>query len=498
MSLFGRLGTWASARLGNRKSEIVDPKSSPMGRFRSAPAPATMESILKPSARERWMGPAVAHYTPATVRETMASALSGNLVSQWHLFDLMEGTEPRIASNLATLKQALLVRPFVLQPHTVGEQAPTAEAIRRKQIVAEALRSFDNDPALDQNDWEDLLRDLADAWGKGISVQELNWTAKSHTGGTIIGLQSSRWMHPRFYGYSPLSTDADVLRLNLSALLADNPAAEVVMERMAREGVIRIDGDWATLPPDKYLAAVAKAKTGHPTAGALMRPLAWWWALSNFAGDWLVTAAQMFAVPIRWATYAQNTPANQIKLIEEMLAEMGSATWGAFPEGTDLQLKPGPAFGADHPNVAVLTAAHRAFDLAILGHTSESAGVRGSELANDRKRAFLEWAAGVLNTQIVPTVCRLNFGDTDAMPYFVAAEPSAKDWLAKAKRFKAMLNMGLPVSRRYYYDTMGIPQPAPGERVVGQQISRNESEGPQPEPGAPSDNGAPTTGDWTA
>jgi hypothetical protein len=47
-----------------------------------------------------------------------------------------------------------------------------------------------------------MVGDVLDAWGKGISVQELLWEIRPYEGGSIIAPRASRWVHPRHYGYA--------------------------------------------------------------------------------------------------------------------------------------------------------------------------------------------------------------------------------------------------------------------------------------------------------
>jgi phage gp29-like protein len=47
--------------------------------------------IITPSARDRWMTSRMKDYTPERVENTIRGAMTGNLLAQWEMFDLMEG-----------------------------------------------------------------------------------------------------------------------------------------------------------------------------------------------------------------------------------------------------------------------------------------------------------------------------------------------------------------------------------------------------------------------
>jgi phage gp29-like protein len=208
----------------------------------------------------------------------------------------------------------------------------------------------------------------------------------------------------------------------------------------------------------------------------MLRTLAWWWAASNFTSEWLLNLAQIFGVPIRWATYAQGTSKEQIDLIEEMLDNMGSAAWAAFPAGTTLDLKEAVKSGTDNPQMAFLNLFDKIADLLILGQTLTSemdksggsfaaAKVHGGVLS-DRKRALINWTVKLLNTQFVPTFCRLNFGDTAECPYFLGGGEEEEDAKTTADTFKVVLDSGAAIPRRHFYDKLGIPEPKAGEPVI--------------------------------
>lgn len=429
-----------------------------------------MLRFIQPQARDRWRVGSVANYTPDRVEQVLRGAFGGDLTSQWELFDLMEDTSPRIQKNLNELKQALQDHEWNIQPAARKGTEPSAEATRRAMLLEEAIWHCTPDPTLDENDFEDTLRDLADAWGKGISVQELHWAPRQTDVGPLIGLRATTWVHPRYYGYPPATTGPDRLMLKVSELAA-TPGTEVRL--------LNSEGNWAPFPPDKFLIGIAKQKTGHPIGGAMLRTLAWWWAAANFTGEWLLNLAQIFGVPIRWATYAQGTGKEQIDLIEEMLENMGSAAWAAFPAGTTLELKEAVKSGQDNPQKLFLDLFDKIVDLLILGQTLTSdtgnSGAGGGSLAlgkvhagvlTDRKRALINWTVKLLNTQFIPAFCRLNFSDTRECPYFIGGGEEEEDAKTTADTFKVVLDAGAPIPKRHFYDKLGIPEPKDGDPVI--------------------------------
>jgi len=85
------------------------------------------------------------------------------------------------------------------------------------------------------------------------------------------------------------------------------------------------------------------------------------------------------------------------------------------------------------------------------------------------------WAADILNQQFIAPFCRLNFGDTDEMPWFQPARKEAKDAKAMADRDKVLLDAGVEMPKAWFYERHEIPMPAAGDDVIGK---------PAPAPGA--------------
>lgn len=422
---------------------------------------AQLMQVVQVSARDRWQTARVSHYTPQQVEAVIMGAFSGDLRAQWEMFDLMEATWPRLQKNLNELKGVLDEHDWSLQAWAADGEQPDEDSLHRKRVVEEVIWHFRPDPTLDEGDFESMVRDLADAWGKGVSIQEIDWEVRRWEAGTLMGIRSTRWVHPRCYGYPISDTASDRLMLRTAELVPS-----------ATNGLA---SEWMPFPPDKFVVGIAKQKTGHAIGSALLRPLAWWWAVGNFTSEWLVNLAQVFGVPIRWATYAQGTPKAQIDAIEAMLENMGSAAWGAFPAGTTLELKEALKAGSDNPQLALLGMVDRLCDLLVLGQTLTSeAGDRGSQalgrvhadVLSGRRKSLLGWVVKTLNQQLIPSIVRLNFGDTQALPFFILADDREEDAKAVADTFEVALRSGIAIPRQYAYAKLGIPAPGPDDDVI--------------------------------
>ena len=438
---------------------------------------APMSSFILPSARDRWMASNLHFYTASVIENTARSAVSGNMMALWLMFDLMEQTWPRLSKNLNELKNAAVDLDWDLQAFAYEGQKPSKEAIRRKQAVKMVLWDMAPDKKKNENDFDDTLRDVLDAVGKGISVLETDWQQKQYPIGNLWRPRSTRWVHPRYYGYPPYGVGADELMLNAHEVLASNPS--LTFEQLAAEaGPLNIPPgpslQWIPFPPNRYIISIIKQKTGHPLTASLLRILGFFWAAQNFTWEWFINLAQIFGMPFRWVTYDPTQKA-LLPLIEQMLARMGSQAWGAFPDGTNLKMEKGVENTKDNPQKVLIDSCDEICDIVILGQTlTTTQGSRGSQsvgnihkdVRDERIRGVGRRAANTMNTEMIPAICRLNFGDDRECPTLIIPAEEEDSAIERAQRDQIILSSGADVPKSWYYERHSIPVPDAGEEVI--------------------------------
>lgn len=439
--------------------------------------PPALYTIIRPGAQDRWLGCVARSYDPQRIEQVLRGAMNGNLVDQWNLFDLMEDTWPRLSKNLNKLKRAVKSRMRNFKPWAEEDEPPTPEAKQRAKVASSALWKMRPKRDENQNGFDDTIYDILDAWGKGVALLEVDWEVRdSGKLGPIVAPQGTRYIHPRFYGY----TNAGWLGLNVheiksAAAAAGRPSGDITQAlTVDPEG----DGIYARIPPDKFLICICKARSGHPSITALLRPLAFWWSASNFTQQWFLNFAQIFGLPIRWANYDPNTPGLVDKVLD-MLENMGSAAYGAFPAGTTLELKEPMKAGSDNPQISVLDRADHNCDLLILGQSgttqiSAPGQSGGSNAANkvlegveeDIIEAACDYTESVLNEQSLPSITRLNFGDDQYCPEVCLEAYEEEDKKGVAEMFKVASDIGVKIPSTYAHKRLDIPEPAPEEEVL--------------------------------
>jgi phage gp29-like protein len=290
-----------------------------------------------------------------------------------------------------------------------------------------------------------MLFDALDAHGKGVAVLELHWQRLPDG----ILPRAAHTLAAQRYGWN-------------------DDGSELGLRTDDRRG-------WSPFLEDHFLVAISRGRTGAPGATARLRALTPYWAGITFGWEWLLSNAQIFGVPFRWATYDRNDP-NLGPVLRDMLRAMGSCGYGAFPDGTKLEFKEVSQNVTGNPQVVVQQTADQACDLLILGQEL-SATARPAGLGNgaaelqggvraDRLEAAAQWCADLLNYQLVPAVLRANWGDTDEPPSIVPDLEDEPDPKALIERDKILLDSGIDLPKAWFYERHKIPVPAKDEEVI--------------------------------
>lgn len=465
------------ATVGAVKPQVPAPGSVPQGN-------SAMGQVILPSVRDRWQSAQLHYFTPQYVENICRGAMSGNLLGRWLLFDLMEQTWPRLVGNLNTLKDAVIDLDWNLQPFALRGEKPSPEAQRRAKKCDQAIAVMRPETEADERDFDELLYDVMDGVGKGIAVSEILWMPPNDPE-NWVGLwvpRATRWVHPRYYGYPSEPGMEDRLMLNLQEIQLANPNGwnqSIAQSPVATPGwnESSLGNLYARFPRDQFVISIFKQHSGHPINGALLRLLGFWWAASNFSWEWFLNLAQIFGVPLRWCNYAVGTgQAGTIAAIKEMMANLGSAGWAAFPEGTQVHIEKAIEAARDNPSKAFIDAADTIADILILGQTlTTTQGERGSQalgaihknVRDEKIQAVAKRTAKILNRSFLPALCRLNFGDDRECPWFQPSTKKIQDAVATATRYKTLLSIpGLKVSKQQFYQENDLVIPDEKDEVI--------------------------------
>ena len=383
---------------------------------------------------------------PGDVRATLAGALTGDLHRQGLLFDNMIDTWPRLQTNLEEVQTKVAKAPFKVVPYAKKGQKPSKAAIERAEFVEDALHGMKPNPKKGEVGLEGLIKDLALSYYTGHAVTEIYWSDEN--GFTPRAAKDIPW---RFFGYPVTDEGEDRL------MLSPQGYASYQME---------------DFPDHKFLVAVRKVHKGHATVAAPLRALSQYWLAATYGLKWLLGYAQIYGIPLRIANYTDDT---QLGKIEAMLQNLGTAAWGAFPDGTTIDIKDASKAAGNLPQALLMENADKANDIFILGQTlttdvgdsgSRALGDVHAEVRLDKLQSVADYSAQVLTCQLVPSLLELNYGDTDEAPTIEMKFPRPKDETALVERDKVLhVEMKLPVAIDDLYERHGVKKPEEGAEL---------------------------------
>jgi phage gp29-like protein len=81
------------------------------------------------------------------------------------------------------------------------------------------------------------------------------------------------------------------------------------------------------------------------------------------------------------------------------------------------------------------------------------------------------WFDHLINRQLIPALCRLNFGNDEECPRLQSSLRESKDPLQRAQRDQILLQSGVDLPLSWLYRSHDIPEPAPGEAVIKGAVS---------------------------
>lgn len=465
-----------AALLAQRRARSIKQRKN--GKTKRAALSTPLGGILRPFARRNWptctrLGVRI---TPQYVENILRGAIYGGYLQQWELFDLMLDTWPELSSCTEELAYGVERKKVIFEPFHEEDEMPTPEALDRMDFVSGVLRQMNPAPDTDENDLRGTIKDLVDAWFRGLTVLQTLWQP------TEQGWQprATMWMHPVTYGFDEFGRLG--LRVDKRGNLV-NPYSSPPQP---------LPEDVVPFPPYQFLIGIHKAKSGPLLGSALLRPLAWWWCASNFSEDWLLNLAQLFGIPWRIAFYDTNQPPETIDAIDQMMQNMGSSTWARFPLGTEIQLMEPTSKGSDHsPQGEILDRADRYARLLILGQTmtgtqgttgkggGQAFGAVEKGVKEDRIDAAGKFVATIINNQLIKSILTLNYGDDSQAPEMRFLEDEEGD-LVSAQRDKLLSDAGLEIGVDFVRKKYGIPEPAQDEEVLREATQTLPSTVPVP------------------
>ena len=425
------------------------------------------EPVVNPRAQDRLLELIEREQLPEDVRQTLAGALTGDLRRQQLLFQAMLDTWPRLQKNISEVLRDVKRAPWSFSPFSKRGEEPEESATDKAGFVEDAFHGMKPDRSRGELGGPGIIEALAYGYFSGHQIVEVRWDRNPKG----ILPKAGKVVPSRFYGYpydGTLEDEEDRLMLNPDGGLSG--------------------WNYTDFPKHKFLLGINGGHPGHPTVAAPLRALTGYWLAATFGLKWLLNFAQLYGIPFRWAEYAD---INDKSKVCDMLKNIGSAGWGAFPAGTKINFEDAGKAANQLPQRELIALADTQCDTFILGQTlttdvSTSGSRALGEVHEGVKSGVIsgvaQFVADVLNEQLFPSIIELNYGETEEVPCIGAKFEKPKDEKGMAERDLILFQqLGLPVEKSWLYERHGVPLPDADSKELFQ-------------PGANGAQGEPATG----
>ena len=374
--------------------------------------------------------------TQAKLARIFREADEGNVRMQMELFEDMEEKDTHLFAQMQTRKLAVTGLDWEVRPFSPDEADKEIADFVREQL--QSITNFD-----------EVLIDMLDAIGKGISIMELAWEAED--GKNVI--EDIEYVHPK-------------------KLVWDGEADEMkICTKEFPSGI--------SLPENKFVVHRYKAKSGHVSRAGLFRVTAWMYLFKNYdIKDW-VSFCEVYGMPLRLGKYDASASEDDKRQLMEAIVRLGTDAAGIVPSSTMIEfIEANKTTSVDlYENFARF--ADEQISKAVLGQTLTSDSGGGSyaqskthnEVRHDLTAADAKALAVTIRRDIIRPLVEFNFGFDVNIPFFEFDCREVEDQKEAVEVLKTLAcDMGLQIPTSYIYRKFNIPEPEENEDVLQPQF----------------------------
>lgn len=371
--------------------------------------------------------------TPRRLAAIFREADAGDIRRQMELFEEMEEKDAHLFAQMQTRKLSVTGLDWKIQPFSEEEQDK-----RIAEFIQAQLERFEN--------MDEILMDLLDAIGKGISIMEILWDVDKNGFNVIEDILP---VHSKKLFWEPI---ADELKLSTK----DYPAG-------------------ISLPRNKFVIHKYKAKSGHPSRAGVLRIVSWMYLFKNYdLKDW-VAFCEVFGMPLRLGKYTQASSEDDKAKLMEAIIQIGSDAAGIIPDSTTIEFIESNKQSSVDIYEQLARYCDEQISKAVLGQTLSSDSGGGSyaqgkvhnEVRHDLTVADAKALAATIRRDIIGPLVEYNFGQEANLPFFQFDTEEPEDQKEASEVLLTLArDLRLPVSAAYVYKKFNIPKPETGEELL--------------------------------
>jgi phage gp29-like protein len=338
--------------------------------------------------------------------------------------------DPHAGSVLQTRALAVTGKEWVVEP---------ADESARSQEIADFVRE-----ALEKCNFDQARQELLKGILYGFYVGEVIWA-----------VQNGRYVPAKIRAKHPRRFVFDTER-RLRLLTPSN----------------MIDGEEV---PERKFIVFTYGSSDNPYGDGLGQKL-WWpvWFKKNGVKFWLVFL-EKFGQPTPLGKYPPGTPGPQQQALLDALDAIQTDSGVKIPDNMQIEfLEAARSGNATYQGLCDYM--DRAVSKAVLGQTltteikgegSFAASKTHDEVRGEVTKADADLLCECLNQSLVRWIVDLNFAGVTDYPQVWVQTEEGEDLKERIEVDKGLVKeIGLPVAKKYFYETYGVPEPQKGEEVV--------------------------------
>lgn len=308
----------------------------------------------------------------------------------------------------------------------------------RGQEIADTVRSV-----LESTNFTQACQELLKAILYGFFTAEVLWQIKD---GLVVP-KKIIGKHPRRFIFTP---ERELRLLTLQSMIEGEPV------------------------PDRKFITFTYGSSDNPYGMGLGQKL-WWpvWFKKHGVKFWLIFL-EKFGMPTAVGKYPPGTLPEQQAALLDAIDAIQNETGVKIPDTMGIELLEASRTGRVSYE-ALCAYMDRQISKAVLGQTATTEGTPGKlgneqaqeNVRGDILKADSDLLCECLNDSLVKWIADYNFPNVTAYPKIWIRTQAEQDLKSLAERDKTIVSdIGVPVGRRYFYETYAIPAPEDGEELV--------------------------------